>query len=165
MADVNGLRAVVYRARSVDATHIAPLVNRLDVQFHRRLLANLHPQRHTVGIAAFQRTVDFTETGLAFQLRAQRIQRRPIRHAPGHATQSVARLKGWREIGGIGRVKFDPRAAEGGKHAAAGVAGQAKIAHKFGAVVQVVYAKFQLFNSGNTHYSSPLYRSVARIWA
>ena len=129
------------------------------------MLADLHSQRHAVRVEALQRGVDPAEARLTFQLWTQRFQRRLVRYAPGHTAQRIAGFKSRRQVGGLQRVKLNARAAEGGEHAASGVASQAKIVHKFGAMVQVIYAKFQLFNSGNTHFSSPLYRSVARIWA
>ena len=84
VAYVDRLRAVIHRAWRINPPHIAPLVNRLNVQRHRDLLSDLHPQRHAVGILALEGTVNLTKGGLAGQFGPQSIQRRPIRYAPGH---------------------------------------------------------------------------------
>ena len=68
MANVDRLRAVVNRARRVDTANIAPLVDRLDVKLYRRLLTDLHPQRHAVRVEALQRAINPAEAGLTFQL-------------------------------------------------------------------------------------------------
>lgn len=104
VAHVNRLGAIVDRAWRVDTAGIAPLVNRLDIQLHRHLMADLYAQGHAVRIATLQRVARFTKTGLFLKLRAQRVELGLSGDCPGHPAQRISCFKRWRQIGAVDGV-------------------------------------------------------------
>lgn len=151
MADINRTGAIVHRAWGINAAHVTPLVDGFNLQRNRLLLANLDPQGHTVGVKALQRPIHLAKSGLGGKLWPQRVQRGTVLNAPADSAQGISCFKGRWQRWRIRGVQLNAGAAQGGKLTATLVAGEAKILHKTGAVAQVINAKLQLFNSGNTH--------------